>query len=100
MLNTDDVAAVRCVRGNDNNAVIDAQLSKLKRLREMRDEQRVAAALRALTDSASAYDSAGGHNLMALAIEAARAKCTVGEISDALERQWGRYSPSCARLGM
>jgi len=59
----------------------------------------VEAALRALTDSASAADSSGGGNLMGLAIEAARAKCTVGEISDALERQWGRYTPSFSLAG-
>jgi len=87
------------VRTIDNQAVIDAQLRKLRALRAERDEARVEAALRALTDSASAADSSGGGNLMGLAIEAARAKCTVGEISDALERQWGRYTPSFSLAG-
>jgi len=82
------------IRTIDNQAVIDAQLAKLETLRASRDETRVTATLRALTDSASAWDSSEGGNLMGLAIEAARAKATVGEISDALERQWGRYTPS------
>uniref|UniRef100_A0A7S3AE50 B12-binding domain-containing protein n=1 Tax=Haptolina ericina TaxID=156174 RepID=A0A7S3AE50_9EUKA len=78
------------VRVIDNSAVITEQLTKLARLRAERDDASVAAALRALTDAAGS----GEGNLMALAIEAARAKCTVGEISDALEKQWGRYTPS------
>ena len=60
------------IRTIDNQAVIDAQLAKLETLRASRDETRVAAALRALTDSASAWDSSEGGNLMGLAIEAAR----------------------------
>ena len=70
----------------DNSAVRAAQLEKLARLRAERDPQAVAGALAALENGAR-----GGANLLALAIDAARAKATVGEISDALERVFGRH---------
>ncbi|MFI6027843.1 methylmalonyl-CoA mutase [Amycolatopsis magusensis] len=71
----------------DNAGVRAQQLEKLRRLREERDEESTQDALRRLTAGA---ESDG--NLFALAIDAARAKATVGEISDALERIWGRHS--------
>ncbi|MFB9965335.1 methylmalonyl-CoA mutase [Sinosporangium siamense] len=71
----------------DNSAVRERQLDKLRRLREERDAGVVAAALDALTKGA-----AGSGNLLALAVEAARAKATVGEISDALEKVFGRHA--------
>jgi methylmalonyl-CoA mutase len=71
----------------DNSAVRTLQIDKLKRLRSERDEAAVAAATAALSEAAGG----GGGNLLALAIDAARAKATVGEISDALERVWGRH---------
>ncbi|MDQ0347435.1 methylmalonyl-CoA mutase [Ancylobacter vacuolatus] len=70
----------------DNSAVRAAQLDKLARLKAERDPQAVAGALTALENGAR-----GGANLLALAIDAARAKATVGEISDALERVFGRH---------
>ena len=70
----------------DNAAVLAAQIEKLKRLRAERDEAATQAALDALTAGAR-----GGANLLALSIEAARAKATVGEISDALEAAFGRH---------
>mmetsp|Transcript_13608 Transcript_13608/g.41402 ORF Transcript_13608/g.41402 Transcript_13608/m.41402 type:complete len:441 (-) Transcript_13608:342-1664(-) len=73
----------------DNSAVRAAQEAKLKQLRASRDEVKVAAALSALSASAASYEG----NLLALSIEAARQRATVGEISQALERQWGRYVP-------
>ena len=73
----------------DNTAVRREQSEKLRRLRAERDPAAVEAALSALT--AAAGDKAQG-NLLALAIEAARAKATVGEISDALEAVYGRHS--------
>ncbi|KAA5601873.1 methylmalonyl-CoA mutase [Blastochloris sulfoviridis] len=76
------------VRKVDNSAVRTMQIDKLKRLRGERNEAAVAAALDALSHAAS--DRAKG-NLLALAVEAARHKATVGEISDALERVWGRH---------
>ncbi len=70
----------------DNSAVRAAQIEKLQRLRAERDPSAVAAALAALEAGAR-----GGGNLLALAIDAARAKATVGEMSDALERAFGRH---------
>jgi methylmalonyl-CoA mutase len=71
----------------DNAGVRREQAEKLRRLREERDESATRAALDALTHAAG-----GAGNLLALAIDAARAKATVGEISDALEAVYGRHS--------
>lgn len=72
----------------DNAAVRASQIEKLRRLRAERDEQACVAALDALTRAAG--DNSG--NLLALAVDAARAKATVGEISDALEKVYGRHT--------
>jgi len=72
----------------DNRFVRDAQIARLKELREGRDASRTAATLEALSDAAGRSDA----NLLAYAIEAARARATVGEISDALEYVFGRHS--------
>jgi methylmalonyl-CoA mutase len=71
----------------DNSAVRALQLDKLKRLKAERDPRAVDEALAALTRSAGE----GNSNLLALAIDAARAKATVGEISSALEKVYGRH---------
>src|ERR1700726_450538 len=71
----------------DNGAVRQLQIDKLTRLKRDRDPQAVAEALAALTRNASG----GNANLLALAIDAARAKATVGEISLALEQVFGRH---------
>jgi methylmalonyl-CoA mutase len=71
----------------DNRAVRAEQLAKLRRLREERDP----AACQAALDRLSAAAAADG-NLLEFAIDAARAKATVGEISDALEKVYGRYT--------
>jgi methylmalonyl-CoA mutase len=71
----------------DNAAVRNIQIEKLARLKRERDGAAVAEALASLTRNAAA----GNGNLLALAIDAARAKATVGEISAALERVFGRY---------
>jgi methylmalonyl-CoA mutase len=71
----------------DNGTVRQLQLDKLGRLKRERDPKAVADALAALTRSADG----GNGNLLALAIDAARAKATVGEISLALERVFGRH---------
>jgi methylmalonyl-CoA mutase len=70
----------------DNSAVRAQQIAKLKRLRGERDEADTSRALEALTNGAKA-----GGNLLALAVDAARAKATVGEISGALEKVFGRH---------
>ena len=76
----------------DNSAVRRLQLDKLARLKRERDPAAVAAALDALTRGAGDKDGrAGNANLLALAIDAARAKATVGEISLALEKVFGRH---------
>jgi methylmalonyl-CoA mutase len=78
----------------DNAAVRAAQLEKLRRLRAERDERACASALRALAVAAADGPRPGGDltgNLLALAVDAARAKATVGEISDALEQVYGRH---------
>ena len=71
----------------DNSNVRRLQIDKLVRLRGERDRKVVETALAALTRSAGE----GNGNLLALAIDAARAKATVGEISDALEKVFGRH---------
>ncbi|MFO0461119.1 MAG: methylmalonyl-CoA mutase family protein, partial [Burkholderiales bacterium] len=71
----------------DNVAVRDAQIERLKRIRATRDAAKVERCLAALTDAAAH----GTGNLLALAIDAIRARATVGEVSDALETVWGRH---------
>lgn len=77
----------------DNTAVRAQQLLKLQRLRAERDEGACRAALEALTRAAGATPGPGlENNLLALAVDAARAMATVGEISEALEKVYGRHA--------
>jgi methylmalonyl-CoA mutase len=78
----------------DNDAVRESQIARLKDVRAGRDPQAVQTALDALEDAART----GTGNLLALAVEAMRARCTVGEVSDALERVWGRHSAEVRTL--
>ena len=71
----------------DNVAVREAQVKRLAELRRTRDNQAVEKALQRLTDSAAEGDG----NLLELAVDAARSRATLGEISMALEKRWGRY---------
>jgi methylmalonyl-CoA mutase len=71
----------------DNSKVRDAQIARLKTVRAGRDGKKVEAALAALTESARS----GKGNLLALSVEAARQRATVGEITAALEKVWGRH---------
>jgi methylmalonyl-CoA mutase len=71
----------------DNSAVRTRQIEKLTALRVERDPKKLEAALAALSHAAKT----GEGNLLALAIEAGRAKASVGEISGALEKVWGRH---------
>ncbi|HTU58761.1 MAG TPA: methylmalonyl-CoA mutase, partial [Polyangiales bacterium] len=71
----------------DNSEVRGAQIRRLNELRKGRDETKLRAALNALTKSAETREG----NLLALALDAARARASVGEISDALEKVWGRH---------
>ncbi|HET8602427.1 MAG TPA: methylmalonyl-CoA mutase, partial [Marmoricola sp.] len=79
----------------DNASVYKQQLAKLERLRAERDQEQVDAALDALTRAAGSNEvhRAGDleHNLLKLSVDAARAKATVGEISEAMEKAWGRH---------
>lgn len=79
----------------ENSRVRAEQLAKLQQLRAERDERATQSALAELSRAASVTAPAGedglGNNLMALAINAARAKATLGEISDALEKVYGRH---------
>jgi methylmalonyl-CoA mutase len=77
----------------DNHQVREGQIARIAAVREARDEARCQAALEALTQAARKAPSPSGEraNLLALAIEAARADATLGEISMALEVAFGRY---------
>jgi methylmalonyl-CoA mutase len=74
------------VRDIDNAAVRETQIARLKHVKATRDAAKVTAALEALAKGA-----AGNGNLLALAIDAARARATVGEISEAMENVFGRH---------
>ncbi|HUJ02614.1 MAG TPA: methylmalonyl-CoA mutase, partial [Rhizomicrobium sp.] len=74
------------VREIDNSKVREAQIARLNTVKAARDAAKVKAALDALSKGA-----AGKGNLLELAVEAARARATVGEISDAMERAFGRH---------
>jgi methylmalonyl-CoA mutase len=71
----------------DNSAVRDAQIARLKQLRANRDEEAVRQSLQAITNCAASQDG----NLLELAIDAARKRATLGEISDAMEKVFGRH---------
>ncbi|MDR1463368.1 MAG: methylmalonyl-CoA mutase, partial [Azoarcus sp.] len=70
----------------DNSAVREAQIKRLQKLRANRDEAKCKAALEAITKAA-----AGEGNLLALAVEAAKCRASLGEISDACEKVFGRH---------
>jgi methylmalonyl-CoA mutase len=70
----------------DNARVRAGQIARIEKVRAGRDEDKARAALNALEAGARSDG-----NLLALSVEAARARCTLGEISDALERAFGRY---------
>ncbi len=71
----------------DNTAVRESQIARLKKLRAERNSAEVTQALAALTKCAES----GEGNLLALAVDAARKRASLGEISDALEKVYGRY---------
>jgi len=71
----------------DNTRVREAQVARLQKIRATRDDARCRAALEAITKAAES----GEGNLLALSVEATRARATLGEISDAMEAVWGRH---------
>ncbi len=76
------------VREIDNSAVRKAQIRRLNTIRKNRDTQKVDYALNEITRAAET----GKGNLLALSIEAMRVRATVGEVSAAMEKIWGRYN--------
>ncbi|GCC34697.1 hypothetical protein chiPu_0013172, partial [Chiloscyllium punctatum] len=74
----------------DNTAVRNQQIAKLKKLKASRNEATVAQCLDAITECARS----GEKNLLALAVDAARARCTVGEITDAMKKVFGEHRAS------
>ncbi|WP_280334586.1 methylmalonyl-CoA mutase [Nocardia wallacei] len=82
----------------ENSRVRAEQAEKLRRLRAERDSSEVERTLAELTRAAASSEGGMGNNLLALAIDAARAKATVGEISDALEQVYGRHQAEIRTL--
>ncbi|MEV0706974.1 MULTISPECIES: methylmalonyl-CoA mutase [Nocardia] len=82
----------------ENSRVRAEQIEKLRRLRADRDSDAVERALNELTRAAASSEGGMQNNLLALAIDAARAKATVGEISDALEKVYGRHQAEIRTL--
>lgn len=82
----------------ENSRVRAEQAEKLRRLRAERDATEVERALAELTRAAASSGGGMADNLLALAIDAARAKATVGEISDALEKVYGRHQAEIRTL--
>jgi methylmalonyl-CoA mutase len=78
------------IREIDNSAVRDSQIARLERLRSARDAAAVQRALDSLTECART----GQGNVLDLTIRAVRVRATVGEVSDALEKVWGRFRAS------
>ena len=76
------------VREIDNSAVRKEQIERLQKIRKNRDTQIVENILKKITSATNT----GKENLLALSIEAVRARATVGEISFAMEKTWGRYN--------
>lgn len=99
-LDEEDPVDIRVV---DNRAVRENQIRRLKRIRKARDEARCKQALDALTELARKnHGGRGGNlndNLLEGAVEAAHARATVGEISDALERVYNRHRAKIRSIG-
>lgn len=74
----------------DNSAVREQQINRLQQIRQTRDTHKAEDCLAQITKCAESRDG----NLLALSIEAARARCTVGEITDAMEKVVGRHTAS------
>lgn len=82
----------------DNSAVREGQIKRLNHIKKTRDADKARLSLEALVNSAKLKVPTGKgtdpNNLMKLSIDASRARCTLGEISYALESVWGRHNPS------
>jgi len=82
------------VRQIDNTAVLATQIKRLERLRVTRDSEKVSQALKVIENAARSNERTEETNLLLLCVEAARVRATVGEITDAMEKVWGRYEAS------
>src|SRR5690606_5510800 len=82
------------IREVDNDAVRNSQIERLKRLKEDRNQQEVELALGRITEAANS----GKENLLGLAIDAARKRATLGEITGAMEKVFGRHKASSKSL--
>lgn len=78
----------------DNAAVRESQIARLNRVKAERDTAAVQKALDALTEAARS----GTGNLLALSVDAMQVRCTLGEVSDALEKVWGRHQAEVRTL--
>jgi methylmalonyl-CoA mutase len=82
----------------DNTSVRESQINRLNKLKAARDEDKVQKTLSKLTEAAAMKENTGSgthsHNLLRCAVEAARARATLGEISYSLEKVWGRHVAS------
>ncbi len=75
----------------DNQRVRQQQVARIEEVKAERDEKKVASYLRSIEEAAKAKLEGKGDNLLALSVEAARARATLGEISDAMEKAFGRH---------
>lgn len=82
------------IREIDNTNVRESQIQRLKSVKQNRNQTAVDAALQAITKGCETKE-----NLLKLAIEAARQRATLGEISSAMEKVFGRYEASCKTIG-
>lgn len=76
----------------DNEKVIANQLNRLQKIKASRDESAVARSLQALSDAAASKERNISTNLLSRAVDCARARATLGEITDAMERVFGRHT--------
>ena len=82
----------------DNSVVREKQIVRLEKIKRERNQEKVSQALQALKSAASASKNTSEKtvssiNLLKLAVDASRVRCTLGEISDALRDVWGEYQP-------
>jgi methylmalonyl-CoA mutase N-terminal domain/subunit len=89
---TDD-SEIPIIPKPDFSALEEEQVVRVKAVKGARDASKAAATLAELEAACREVATSPGRQLMPLVIDAVRARCSVGEISDAMERAWGRYQP-------
>ena len=93
-----DATAIEALR-IDNVAVREAQVEKLRKVRASRDQEKVQRALAALKEAAIGDHAPPPRNLLAMCVEAARVRATLGEMSSALEEVFGRHKGGLSIVG-